>query len=144
ADQPVKRLLVSKRAAKFNPGRCPQKRRQLSGFGSVRAWQEYGDDSVLATAFPDPAIDGGAHLFVLPDAKAAGPDEDGAGGALVERPLDGRLPRLAWDEIPLVEPRLDSLAAQPPGHFLDRRLVDTVVREKDVELEPGHECLSWN
>ena len=75
------------------------------------------------------------HLLVLPGAQPAGADEHGAGGAVGQRPLHGRLALLARDQVPLVEPGLDPRALEPDGQILDRRLVGAVVREEDVVFE---------
>lgn len=73
-------------------------------------------------------------------AEAPRPDEHGAGVAVAEGVLDGRLPGVAGDEVPLVEPGFDLLALQPPGDLLDGRLIGAAMREEDVESdEVGHD-----
>ena len=119
ADQPAERLLVIERAAELDPGRRGQECRQPARLGPLGGWQEHGDDAerFLAvgrrrSAFDHAAIDGPPHLLVLPGAEAAGADEHGAGGAVGQRGLDGRLPGVAGDQVPLVKPGLDPLAHQ--------------------------------
>ena len=64
---------------------------------------------------------------MVPGSERARPDDHRAGSALAHRLLEGLLPGLAGDEVPLVKERLDSLLLQPPRQFLDPGLVDVAV-----------------
>ena len=64
---------------------------------------------------------------MVPRSERARPDDHRAGSALAHRLLEGLLPGLAGDEVPLVEERLDSPLLQPPRQFLDPGLVDAAV-----------------
>ena len=62
--------------------------------------------------------------------------KDHAGGALAQGVFEGRLPGLAGNQVPLVEPAGDSLLFQLLGHLLDQGLVGAVMRQKRVIRRP--------
>jgi hypothetical protein len=77
------------------------------------------------------------HLLVLPGAKAAGTYNDGASFRFGQGLLDGRLARIARNQVPFVQPRLDSFPRQSTSQVVNIRFICTAMRKKDVERHLG-------
>jgi hypothetical protein len=130
ANEPAELLVIIQHVAELDPGGRGEEGRQMALFSPAGSGQQHRHHA--EPALTDTAVDGGAHLRVLPGSDAAGADEHGATAALVQCLFDLLLPGIAGDQIPFVQPGLDALRAQAMGQRLDGGFVGGIVREEDV------------
>ena len=64
--------------------------------------------------------------------KPPGPMKTAQAALIDQRLLEGLLPGVARDQLPLVEEGLDPVPLQPPGQLLDGWLVRAAMREEDI------------
>ncbi len=102
--QPVEGLGVVETRAKVHPGVPGQEARQPTPLGQGGPGQEHRDDPIVRCTGSN--IKGRPHFFVFPGAQALRPQKDGASPAGIESRLQHFLPRLARDQVPLVEEHL--------------------------------------
>jgi hypothetical protein len=88
-------------------------------------------------AIADALIDGRPHLLVLPGAKAAGTHKDGASFRFGQSLFDVWLPGIARNQVPFVQPSLDTFLREPASQLLNGRFIGTAMRKKDVERHLG-------
>jgi hypothetical protein len=91
----------------------------------------------MPAAIADALIDGCTHLLVLPGAKAAGTHKDGATFRFGRGLLDVWLSAIAWNQVPFVQPSLDTFLRKPTSPLLNGRFIGTAMRKKDVEMHLG-------
>ncbi len=107
-----------------------------------RAGQKHGNHPRHGSF--DALVERGAHLLVLPRTESPGSEEDGDGAAVFEGLLQGLLPGLAGDQVPLVEKGLETGVAKLARQRLDGRLVGGRVAEEDVvPVGCGHRALAF-
>src|SRR5258708_7415821 len=104
----------------------------LNGIGLTRPGQHHRDDPQLPLTLGHLPRDRRTHLLVVPGPEGVLTNDHRARIAAHQRLLDLRLPGLAGDEVPRVEPGGDPRIEQPTGQILDDRLVDRAVREEDI------------
>jgi len=124
--EPVQGIGFVQRLMKLDPSMFHQESRQPRTLFTLSAWQQNRDDAKRSIF--DASINGDPHLFVLPRSHAAGADEDAAGRGLFERFFGRGLPRFASDQMPSIEPTVNSLALKPVGKVFDGGFVVAVVR----------------
>jgi hypothetical protein len=129
-------FFVVQRAAKLHPGGALKKTWQLALFGPFAPRQDDGQHAQLLVRGVDPPLEGQAHFLIVPGAQPVRAKKDHAGSALAQGLFEGRLPGLAGNQVPLVEPAGDSLLFQLLGHLLDQGLVGAVMRQKRVIRRP--------
>src|SRR5262249_40968924 len=126
-------ILVVEGITKFDPRRGSQKRGQAAGLRPLSSWQQDGNHAETPAAIADAPIDGRTHFLVLPGAKAAGTHKDGASLRVGQGLFKGWLPGIARNQIPFIQPSLDSFLREPASQLFNGRFIRTAMRKKDLE-----------
>jgi hypothetical protein len=100
----------------------------------VGARQEHWDHPEALLLLPDTLGDRGLDLLVLPGAEPVGADQHHAGRAGAERLVDLLDDRIAREQVPVVEPRLEAGEEEPPRQLPGQLLVRGAVGQEDVRL----------
>jgi hypothetical protein len=113
AYQAIEGSRVIERVGEFDPGRGSQKCGQAAALSSLSTGQENGNYTETLAAIADTLIDRRPHLLVLPGAKTAGTNKDGASFRFRQGVFNRWLPGIAWNQVPFVQPSLDAFLREP-------------------------------
>jgi hypothetical protein len=111
----VECILVIERIAKLDPSCGSQKSGQTAAFSPSRAWQENGNHAKMPVTVQDTAIYRRSHFFILPGAETAGTNKYSASFRFSQCLFNRRLPLIARNQIPLVQPSLYAFFQEPPA-----------------------------
>src|SRR5215469_4654532 len=126
----MKSSLVIQRLRELDPGSALEKTGQVALFGSLAAGQDYWQHTKFPLSWVGTSLKGEAHFLVVPRAEAMGTEEDETIVTLAECVFYGRLPGLARNKIPFVQPARYAAPFKLGSKRLDRRLVGTIMRQK--------------
>ena len=128
----MERNWVIERVMEFDPGRGSQKCGQAAPLRPLGAGQENGNHAETPAAIADTLIDRRTHLLVLPGAKATGTHKNGASFRFGQGLFDVWLPGIAWNQVPFVQPSLDTFLRKSASQLLHSRFIGTAMGKKDM------------
>jgi len=128
-EEPEEGIFIVEAGAEVDPGEAAEETGKLLLAGLLSAGQQDRDHA--EPGIVDARLQRGPHLLVLPGTELLA-EEHRAGTALIEGLLQRFLPRLAGDEVPFVEERLEILSLKLPGEVFHGRLVGAGVAQEDV------------
>src|SRR5512135_2651397 len=115
ADQQMERSGIVERVSELDPDVLGQEGGQAVHIGIARPGQQHRDDPQLPLTLGHLPRDRRTHLLVMPGPERTLTDDYRTRIAAHQRLLDLRLPGLAGDEVPLVEPGGEPRIEQSPA-----------------------------